>query len=156
MANTEKKIKVKNSTKHDVGIKFLDGIRSMNIKPNVVVSLKEEDLDYLNAVSTIFLGKSLEILDKDKKNEIFGDNTNQKMSLSPVEIKKIFDMSLTDMKKELDNITEDELKFTIWDTAKEVVENLTASKIKYLSTFCNRDVEELNISSKNNSAKEEK
>ncbi|MBK5239811.1 hypothetical protein [Clostridium sp.] len=139
----DKKYKVFNRNKYDVGIAFMDQVRTMNVKSGSFVLLAEDEIAFLHSISTTFSDKELSVDDLDIRQNILGFTANEKVSLSSSEIVVILKSALPKMKKELELITEENFKYLIFEEAKKMYDDLTGGKIDFLAEYCNKDPEDL-------------
>jgi len=139
----DKKYKAYNRNKYDVGIQFMDEHRQMNVRAGSFVLLSEEEISFLNSISTTFTGKDLSIDDTDIRENILGFVSTDKTSLSETEIIAILKSALPKMKKELALITEVNFKYLIFEEAKKMYTDLTGGKIEFIAEYCGKDPEDL-------------
>lgn len=139
----DKKYKCHNRNKYDVGIKFQDGIRELNVRAGSFVSLSEDEISFLHSISTTFSGKDLSVDEPEINTDILGFSQNEKVTLSSVEIIAILKSVLPKMKKDLQLITEDNFKFLIFEEAKKMYSELTGAKIDFIAEYCGKDPEDL-------------
>ena len=139
----DKKYKVFNRNKYDVGIAFMDQVRTMNVKAGSFVLLAEDEIAFLHSISTTFADKELSVDDLEIRENILGFTAGEKVSLSSEEIVVILKSALPKMKKELLLITEENFKYLIFEEAKKMYDELTGGKIDFLAEFCNKDPEDL-------------
>lgn len=139
----DKKYKVHNRNKYDVGISFMDAHRFMNVRAGSFVLLSEEEIAFLHSISTTFSGKELSVDDEEIKVGILGFLPEEKMTLTEEDILAIFKSALPKMKKELEKITEPNFKYLIFETAKKQYSELNGAKSDFIAEFCGRDSEDL-------------
>ena len=139
----DKKYKVFNRNKYDVGIAFMDQVRTMNVKAGSFVLLAEDEIAFLHSISTTFTGKELSVDDAYINENILGFTAGEKVFLSEEEIISILKSALPKMKKELTLITEENFKYLIFEQAKKMYDELTGGKIDFLAEYCNKDPEDL-------------
>lgn len=137
---SDKRYKVENKNKFDVGIKFMDGIRQANIKPNSFAMLTEDEIYYLHSISKLFSRKILTVADQ-QINENLGF-VEEKSSITEEEIETILKSALTKMKKDIQVITEPHQKYTVFEVAKKLYSELNGSKLDFLAEFCGKEVED--------------
>jgi hypothetical protein len=135
------KIKVNNKNPFNVGIKFMDNVREVNIPKNGFMMLEEEEIYFQNTQCLLFK-KGILTVDNAEINENIGI-TSQDVALSDQEIEAILKYPLAKMKKELSVVTEPHILSKIFEIAKKTYANLTGSKVDFISELCNRDSEDL-------------
>lgn len=138
-----KKYKVHNRNKYDVGIKLMDEHRQMNIKGGSFALLTEDEIAFLHSVSTVFSGKDLSVDEPEIKEGILGFMPEEKVSLSEEDIRTILKSSLAKMKTSLETITEENFKYLIFEEAKKMYDELTGAKIEYIAQYCGKDPEDM-------------
>lgn len=139
----DKKYKVHNRNKYDVGIQFMEPTKQMNVRPGSFVLMSEEEISFLHSISTSFSGKELSIDEVDVKENILGFTAGEKMSITSEEIIAILKSALSKMKTSLEAITEENFKFLIYEEAKKMYTDLTGGKIEFLAQYCGKDPEDL-------------
>jgi len=139
----DKKYKVHNRNKYDVGIQFMEPTKQMNVRPGSFVLMSEEEISFLHSISTTFTGKELSIDDVDVKENTLGFTAGEKMSMTSEEIITILKSALSKMKVSLEAITEENFKFLIFEEAKKMYTDLTGGKIEFLAQYCGKDPEDL-------------
>jgi len=139
----DKKYKVHNRNKYEVGIQFMEPTKQMNVRPGSFVLMSEEEISFLHSISTTFSDKELSIDEIEIRENILGFTAGEKMSLSDKEIITILNSPLPKMKKELELITEDSFKFLIYEEAKKLYSELTGAKIEFIAEFCGKDPEDM-------------
>lgn len=127
---TEKKIRVINPNRFDVGIRLFD-TREMNIRAGSFVMLTETDIEYLASICSLFSEGVLRIeaAEEDEILENLGiskeDNTN---FMSDDEIKKKLGQSVQKLKLWLADIDDEVALHRIGEIAKAM--DLPSSKMK--------------------------
>lgn len=128
-----KKIKVINPNVFDIGIKFMDGIKSTVIAPNGYRLIPEEEIDYINSTSNMFRRKIL-LIDDNEKNEEFGYETRTVANYTNEEIKELIKGHLNKMKSVLAQEREKHVIDRVIAIAKED-KDLSVSKMRYLEEW---------------------
>jgi hypothetical protein len=139
-----KLVKVINPNKFDVGVKLMDGIRSINIRHGAFTMLDENEVYYINQVSGLFKRKMLVVEDEDVVQNM-GFAPDEAKNLTDDEIATLLKGNHLKMKKELEKITEPHIKDRVYNIAKTL--DLSASKLKIISDFVGRPIELDDISS---------
>lgn len=145
---SEKKYKVSNPNIYSVGIKFMDGIRTQNVKPGSFVMLTEDEIYYLHSISRLFKKGALTTSEKhininlgliENEDEDF-KNYN---ALTEAEVEEILNLPISKMSQELENIEEDHIKFRVFEIAKTL--DLPVSKLKEVEHYTGRkfDLEDI-------------
>ncbi|MFL1672457.1 hypothetical protein [Paenibacillus dendritiformis] len=128
-----KKIKVINPNVFDIGIKFMDGIKSTVIAPNGYRLILEEEIDYINSTSNMFRRKML-LIDDNEKNKEFGYETRTVANYTNEEIKGLIKGHLNKMKSILAGEKEKHVIDRVITIAKED-KDLSVSKMRYLEEW---------------------
>lgn len=136
------KYKVHNKNPFNVGLKFMDGVRSINIPKNSFMMLDEDEIYFQHTRCDLFK-KGVLTIDDAEVNENMGLSSKQVISLSDSEIEIILKSALAKMKKDLSVIKEPHIKSKVFEVAKKLYSDLSGSKIDYIAEFCNRDSEDL-------------
>ena len=139
----DKKYKCHNRNKYDVGIRFMDGIRQLNVRAGSFVSLSEDEISYMHSISSTFSGKDLSIDEPEIRENVLGFMPDEKVFLTEKEIITILKSAFPKMKKELETITEPNFKFSIFEEAKKMYADLTGAKIEFIAEFCGKDPEDM-------------
>ena len=139
----EKKYKVFNRNKYDVGIMLQDNFKQQNVRAGSFASLSADDIAYLHSTSTAFSGKSLCVDDDEIKSDILGFTPGEKMSITEADITTMLKGTLVKIKKDFEAIVEPNFKYLIFETAKKMYDELSGGKIDYICEFCGRDSEDL-------------
>lgn len=131
------KIKVYNRNSYDYGVVFADGIRSQNIRAGSFLPMEEDDIYFLDSISSTFREKHLIIDEKDSRaKEIYQNlgfvNEDDKV-LSKEDIEKLLKGAFATMKAELEKIEEPHLRYQVYEVAKTM--DLPASKIKFVEEY---------------------
>lgn len=140
---SDKKYKVHNKNKYDVGISFIDPNKFLNVKGGSFALLTADEISFLHSISTVFSGKDLCVDEQEIKEDVLGFTSNEKVSLSEEEIQAILKSSVTKMKASLEAITEDNFKYLIFEQAKKMYSDLTGAKIDFIAQYCGKDPEDL-------------
>jgi hypothetical protein len=133
------KVKVFNKNKFDVGIRLINPQREQNIKAGSFTIIDEEDVYYLDSISTIFK-RGILVVDNDVINENIGCTSVKESILSDSEIITLLRLSFTKMKQELSKIVEPHIIDSVYRVAKVYILELSGAKIKYLTEFTGKDI----------------
>ena len=136
----DKKYKLWNKNKHDVGIRLMNGIE-INIKPGSFYSADADNIYYLNTLCGIFKNFTL-IIDDEGINADLGISQKDNNVISDREIEEFLNGNFSNMKLRFDKITQPHVKYRIFSIAKKNYEDLSGRQLNYLSGFCNREVED--------------
>jgi hypothetical protein len=123
------KKKVVNNNRFNVGLKLMDGIREVLIRPNSFVYLDEEEIHYLNSVSRLFRNGVLYCEDEEMMQDMGYTEKNPNV-INEDEIKEMFKLSANKLKTELEKITAQHAIDKIIAVAKE--SDLPTSKLKVI------------------------
>lgn len=137
----DQNVKLINKNKHDVGIKLMDNIREINVRPDSFTYVSRDDVLYINSISRIFSKKHL-IIDDDELNQILGYSEKGIESFSDKEIEDLLKGNVSKLKKQLEDVTEKHLIDKVIGIAKNMSE-LTTAKVKYLSEWSGYDLNQL-------------
>lgn len=134
------KVKVFNRNKFDIGIKLMNPIREQNIKAGSFTVIDEDDVYYLNTICTLFRTGKL-VVESIEVNDNLGFTEKNPNSITEAEIVIILkNGNFLKMKKELSMIVEPHAIALVYQTAKNMANELSGAKLKYLSGFCGRDI----------------
>lgn len=133
------KVKLFNKNKFDVGIKLINPIREQNIKPNSFTIIDEDDVFYLDSICGL-LKRGILRVEKEEVKEALGHMVKNPNIIDDKEIETLLLGNFMKMKKKLSDITEPHIKSYVYDIACNLSNNLSGSKIKFLNTFCGRDI----------------
>ncbi|MCI1763642.1 hypothetical protein [Heyndrickxia oleronia] len=128
-----KKIKVINPNVFDIGINFMDGIKSTVIPPKGYRSIPEEEIDFINSTSNMFRRKML-IIDDVEKNKEFGFEVRTVANYSDDEIRDLIKGHLNKIKSTLVDEKEKHVVDRVIGLAREF-EDLNLNKVKYLEEW---------------------
>jgi len=136
-----KKVKVFNNNKFIVGVRFQNANgRETNIPPNAFVYMDEEDILYVNSVSSLFSKGIIYTEDQDML-EMMGYIEQNPNSVSEKEIKDILELGNARMKTELKKLTENHAIQKVISVVQEGQVDLTMAKIKIISETLDIDPE---------------
>jgi hypothetical protein len=128
-----KKIKVVNPNVFDIGIRFMDGIKSTVITPNGYRLLPEEEVDYINSTSNMFRRKML-LIDDNEKNTEYGYENRTVANYSNDEIRDLIKGHLNKIKAVLADEREKHVIDRVIAVAKED-KDLSVNKMRYLEEW---------------------
>lgn len=138
------KIRVNNRNAFDIGLRLMDGIREINIKPNSFIMLDEDEIYYQHSISNLFLTGKLTV-DNENINTNLGFVEKNPNTITESEIEAILkDNSkgnMAKMMKALEVITEPFAKDKVYNISTKLAGELSGTKLQYLSEFCGREIE---------------
>jgi hypothetical protein len=137
----DRKVKVINPNNYKVGLKSMDGIREYVVHENNFILLDENEIYYTNNMSRIFSHKHL-IIDDEQINQDLGYAEKTVANLDNDEIVKILKGTITNIKKELEGITEKHVIDKVIRVAK-TIEDLPKNKITYLQEWSGYDFDQI-------------
>jgi len=151
-----KKYKVWNKNKFDVGIRLMNNIE-VNIKPNSFYLIDEDNIYYLNTICGLFRGNSL-IIEDDKINADLDISSKNFDIISDKEIEDLLEGNFEVMKIKFDKIDKPHIKYRIFSVAKNMYDDLSGRQLKYLAKLCNKETEDFVSENKSekNEGKEDK
>ncbi|MED4883903.1 hypothetical protein [Bacillus smithii] len=130
--------KVINNNPFNVGIHFAnEANREVTIRANSFAMLSENDILYADSVSNLFSNGTLYVEDEELMNKM-GYVEKNPNTISEEDIQKIFKMSMTKMKTELEKITAKHAIDKIIETAKK--SDLSQSKLKLIKDIFGVDI----------------
>lgn len=130
---SDKKIRVYNPNKFDVGIRLLNGMEQ-NVRHGSFVMLTQDDIDYIASVSKVFSKARLRVEAAEEKEvlESLGINKDEDPNfMDDIDIKKKLALSVNKLGAWLDTIEDKALLHRIADIAKE--NDIPASKMKLIA-----------------------
>lgn len=133
------KIKVLNTNKFDIGISLINPPREQNIKAGSFTMLDSEDIYYLDSICTLFKRGYLSIQSEEIKEEL-GYIENNESIKTEQEIEEILKGNFIKMKSALNKITEPHMIDLVYNVSKKVYDELSGSKLKFISQFCNKEI----------------
>lgn len=133
------KVKIVNKNKFDVGVKLINPVREQNIKAGSFAIVEEDDVFYLDSISTLFK-KGVLVVESEKVNIDLGIVEKNPNAKTEGEIATLLKGNFLKMKKELSFITEPYAKDLVYFVAKSVAQDLNGLKLKYISEFCGRSI----------------
>jgi tmRNA-binding protein len=137
-----KQIKVSNPYPFRQGLKLMDGIREIVVHPKSFVMLDENEIYYINNMSTVFQRRKL-IIHDDKVNKNLGlDFKDDISSLTDEEIKTILAEGSAAIKSKLANVKGKHVIDRIVDIAKEM-DDLSKGAINALQEVSGYNFEQL-------------
>lgn len=139
-----KKVKVFNRNKFNVGIILMDGIRQMNINPNSFVIIDEDEVYYINSISSLFR-KSILTVEDEEVNLNLGFVEKNPNVITEQEIEELLKGNHLKMKKNLGMLTEKHVKDRVYEVAKKIAKDLTGAKLKFIEEFTGKTIEVENI-----------
>jgi len=134
-----KKVKVYNRNKFDVGIKLINPNREQNIKGGSFTIIEDDDIYYLNTISSLFR-RGMLVVEDEEVNINLGFADIRPVTRTDAEIEAILRGNFLKMKSELLAITENFMKHAIFKVASTIADELSGSKIKFISEFCGKKI----------------
>jgi hypothetical protein len=131
------KIKVSNPNTFIYGIKLMDGVREMIVKPKSFVLLDEDEVYYLDSTSRTFRDGFLVIEDENVKEQMGQTEANPNV-LSDEEIEKILKGNFLKMKSELGKIHVQHVLNRVAEIALTL--DLPMSKLKFVQEITNKEL----------------
>lgn len=147
------KYKVHNRNPFNVGLNFMDGLRSITIPKKSFTLLDEDEIYYQNTISTLFQKGVLTVDEDEIKKNLNLDTEKNSNAITDEDIKNILKGSLAKIKKDLSGINEPYAKSKVFEIAKDMYSNLSGGKIDYIASFCGRDKADFETSIKENEEK---
>lgn len=135
----DKKYRVENKNKFAVGISLENPKREQNILPGSFAKLSEDDIAYIDSVSTLF-SRGMLCVDDSHINELLGYVEVNPNIISDEEIKKILKGNQKTMLEQLNTITELHARNRVLIVLKEVGKDLSVGKIKALKEFFGKEL----------------
>jgi hypothetical protein len=138
----EKKIKLKNANAYDIGFTLENPHRDVNIKPGSFAIVSEDDVYFLNSTCSL-LKKGRLFVESENIEEVnrnLGFEDEKPVILNKDEILELIQGNFLKMKSGLEKYKEPYEIGSIYQIAKDNVENLTGGKIKFLNEFCGRSI----------------
>lgn len=136
--NKLSKVKVKNNNKFNVGVRFEnEANREVTIKAKTFLFLGEDDIQYINAVSNLISDGILSVEDVDVMQSM-GYVKKSPNAITDEEIEKLFKLSATKLKVELEKIDAKHAIDKIVELAKK--EDLPQSKLKIIKEVLNIEI----------------
>jgi hypothetical protein len=136
-----KKIKIINPNAFEVGINFMDGVKSTIIPSKGYRLIDEEEVDYINSTSNMFRRKML-IIDDIEKNIEFGYDVRTIANYTDDEIRELIKGNINKMKSVLSNEKEKHVIDRVIAIAKEF-DDLNLNKVKFLEEWSGYDFKSL-------------
>lgn len=134
------KVKVFNRNKFDIGIRLMNPVREQNIKAGSFTVVDEDDVYYLDTICSLFRKGKLVVEDETVLNNL-GITEKNPNTITETEIITILkNANFLKMKKELSEIVEPHAIALVYQTVKNMANELSGAKLKYLSKFCGRDL----------------
>ena len=130
---SDKKIRVYNPNKFDVGIRLLNGTEQ-NVRHGSFTMLTQDDIDYIASMSKVFSKAHLRVEATEEKEvlESLGINKDEDPNfMDDIDIKKKLALSVNKLGAWLDTIEDKVLLHRIADIAKE--NDIPASKMKLIA-----------------------
>lgn len=130
---SDKKIRVYNPNKFDVGIRLLNGTEQ-NVRHGSFTMLTQDDIDYIASISKVFSKAYLrvETTEEPEVLENLGINKDEEPNfMDDIDIKKKLALSVNKLGAWLDTIEDKVLLHRIADIAKE--NDIPASKMKLIA-----------------------
>lgn len=130
---SDKKIRVYNPNKFDVGIRLLNGTEQ-NVRHGSFTMLTQDDIDYIASISKVFSKAYLrvETAEEPEVLENLGINKDEEPNfMDDIDIKKKLALSVNKLGAWLDTIEDKVLLHRIADIAKE--NDIPASKMKLIA-----------------------
>ena len=130
---SDKKLRVYNPNKFDVGIRLLNGTEQ-NVRHGSFTMLTQDDIDYIASISKVFSKAYLrvETTEEPEVLENLGINKDEEPNfMDDIDIKKKLALSVNKLGAWLDTIEDKVLLHRIADIAKE--NDIPASKMKLIA-----------------------
>ena len=134
-----RKLKLYNKQKFDVGIKLINPMREQNIKAGSFTIVEDDDIYYLDSICSL-IKRGFLTFDDDEIKMNLGYIENKVVTKNDEEILAFLKGGFLKMKSELASIKEPYLIDAVFKIAEGIADELSGSKIKYISEFCNRNI----------------